>query len=584
MEYHDPRPVVTIVAWTLGVLLLASGCSSGPAEPATGADATTARGGDRTTKTGDDSGNAEKARTGAEVQEEGPSADEEPGEPMLSDLVNKRGKRRQIGVLEPPDGEWLVDEEGREYFVQEIPKLEGQYRWIDDDTIRTRYGLVYKLVGHDDDTFYVKIFKTEPVEATKAEHSEEDLAAAAATYEVEVPFRDVAILEPFGDGVPDHRRWRNGFEIADMNGDGELDIVHSPPRGMTQPPVIYLGDGKGGWKPLEARFPSAPYFYGDAAVADFDRDGHLDVALGMHGKGALVLVSDGTGGFERWDEGIEVQEPGSDRIVSSSRAIEAVDWDGDGWMDLLLFAEGPVGFEHVGRRKSYGKILYRNLGDGTWERQLGEGGKRKIFGDDLVLADVDGDGLVDFVTGTSVQNVDELLNIHTRDHSWRPTPLPGVRPAAYVTAVGVADFDSDGAVDVALGYGSHEYGIRRGGVDVLFNRGEGEWERLPLFATEERIGVTAMGTGDVDGDGDSDLVATTHDSRVLLFLGDGAGGFVRDDVEERSEPVPGCRGFHVALADLDGVEGDEIVASFSGDQCPGTGSIEVWRVESGRGG
>src|SRR5262245_42878837 len=81
------------------------------------------------------------------------------------------------------------------------------------------------------------------------------------------------VFEPFGRGLPTRGQWRNGFAVADMNGDGHPDIVHGPPRKVRGGPVVFLGDGRGGWTVWkDARFPAAPYDYGTAAVADFNGD------------------------------------------------------------------------------------------------------------------------------------------------------------------------------------------------------------------------------------------------------------------------------------------------------------------------
>src|SRR5260370_861172 len=50
-------------------------------------------------------------------------------------------------------------------------------------------------------------------------------------------------LEPFGRGLPDKGQWRQGFAIADMNGDGHPDLILPPPRGVPGVPEIFLGDG-----------------------------------------------------------------------------------------------------------------------------------------------------------------------------------------------------------------------------------------------------------------------------------------------------------------------------------------------------
>ena len=56
-------------------------------------------------------------------------------------------------------------------------------------------------------------------------------------------------VEPFGTGLPQRGQWRHGFDIADMNGDGFADLLHGPPRKGDGRPVVFLGDGRGGFAP-----------------------------------------------------------------------------------------------------------------------------------------------------------------------------------------------------------------------------------------------------------------------------------------------------------------------------------------------
>ena len=64
-------------------------------------------------------------------------------------------------ALEPPDGKWLVDEQGREYFTQEIPRIENQYRWVDDTHKQAQfaYGLILDVVTYDENKLVVKIYR-----------------------------------------------------------------------------------------------------------------------------------------------------------------------------------------------------------------------------------------------------------------------------------------------------------------------------------------------------------------------------------------------------------------------------------------
>ena len=87
-------------------------------------------------------------------------------------------------------------------------------------------------------------------------------------------------------------------------------------------PNIFLGDGRGHWRRWsEARYPDLPYDYGDAAVADFNGDGHMDVAFGIHLRGMLALVGDGGGGFEPWSSGIAIDHPGRGGAASAYSSV-----------------------------------------------------------------------------------------------------------------------------------------------------------------------------------------------------------------------------------------------------------------------
>ena len=93
-----------------------------------------------------------------------------------------------------------------------------------------------------------------------------------------------------------------------MNGDRVPDIVHGPPRKGRGWPVIFIGDGKGGFTRWAASFPRLPFDYGVVAVADFDRDGRADdIAIGSHLRGIAVLTGDGKGEFKQWGRGLELR-------------------------------------------------------------------------------------------------------------------------------------------------------------------------------------------------------------------------------------------------------------------------------------
>jgi len=485
-------------------------------------------------------------------------------------------------VLEPPDGVWLKDAEGQEYFVDRWPKSKA--RRIDKKTVRTVWGIPIDVFREDEKFYYYKIYKrvatTPPLKPQQRQPSAQEVQSIRESYKALVPASERLQFVPFGNGLPSAGQW-HGFAIADMNGDGHPDIILSPPRQAMNPvPVIFLGDGKGSWSRWrEVKFPPLAYDYGDVQVGDLNGDGHLDLVFGVHLRGLLALLGDGKGVFREWGRGLDFAADG--RTAFSSQAIKIIDWNGDGKPDILALSEGPG---MLGRRMvnhSRGTIMYLNHGDGTWERRA-KGEKNGLFGGSLTIGDFDGDGHPDFATSTGVMDRRDLVNLWRPKDRWETVTVKELRPMAFVWSVAAADFDGDGRADLAVAYTNFELSTWRSGIDILFSRADGHWERRTTFAGEGLNGPVALATGDLDGDGHKDLVALTATGDTLVFLGDGRGHFTREKTPPPAYPG-GCYGAHVELADLDGDGRDEVVAAFADaadeSHCPSGGGLTAWKAQ-----
>jgi hypothetical protein len=483
------------------------------------------------------------------------------------------------------------DEQGRGYTVRTIPKRQAVR--VDATHVRTNWGIVLDFVGEDGTNYQYKLYEvSEVTPAPAATPNATDRKRVAASYASHTRSSNRLQFTPFGTGLPTQGQWRDGFDLADVDGDGKLDLVHGPPRTGQPVPRIFLGDGRGNWRLWrEAKYPQLPYDYGDAAAGDLDGDGHVDLVLSSHLRGFAALRGDGRGGFTSMGRGLELAALGGGAAAPfSSRAFRLVDWNADGRLDILALGEGPrLDLQRGGNKRglagaAMGVALFLNGGKDGWRRADHRDPADGIFGQAIAVGDFDADGRRDFVTASGILGRTDLVYLGTADGDWRQLTVPAIRQFAYVRAVASADFDGDGRDDLAIGYLSYELETWRSGVDLLLARSGDTFERQVLTSVEDKTGVFALATGDLDGDHARDLVALTGNGETMIFLGDGHGRFTHEKT-----PPPAwtglCRGVHAELRDLDGDGRDDVIAAFAeessdstGEQrCPQGGGIAAWK-------
>ncbi|HYK03974.1 MAG TPA: VCBS repeat-containing protein [Thermoanaerobaculia bacterium] len=380
-------------------------------------------------------------------------------------------------------------------------------------------------------------------------------------------------FQPFDSGLPRSGQWRNGFAVADMNGDGLPDLAFGCARKRPGPPVIFLNERNGQWRRWEeAQFPPLPFDYGAVAAADFDGNGSNDLAVASHFTGVTVVLGDGRGTFvPASQEGLIFRPPDAPEGPApfTSRAVVALDWNRDGLADVAAMSEGPRGL--------LGVTVYENLGN-AW-RPVRAAAPEYVFGDVIAAGDVDGDGLPDLLTASQVTNYPRVLRFSSNpDGRLAPRQPETSLPVYLVHSAGLHDFGVDGRDELLIGYTSAT--SPRRAVLELLSFPAGAAPPRELWSDEGNGRIMALAAGDVNGDGSADVVAGLSDGRLLTFRGDGRAFVTRDaDI-----PVPewrrGCNAYTVRLADLDGDGRDEVIAGFAGESngCTSGGGIEVWKA------
>ncbi len=175
----------------------------------------------------------------------------------------------------------------------------------------------------------------------------------------------------------------------------------------------------------------------------------------------------------------------------ASRFVLA-DFDGDGDLDC---AQIPLGYPGV--------TIHSNAGDGHFD--AGHPWTFTGIGDgsawDLSAGDVDGDGDVDLVvTGGSPQHTSLLLNDGTGALQ-SATPLYAGLSDSSTPGCDLVDLDQDGDLDLTVGVGGSSPSLL-----TFTNGGTGSFTLGPVYALQSGASPRWMRSGDLDGDGDFDVV------------------------------------------------------------------------------
>lgn len=273
--------------------------------------------------------------------------------------------------------------------------------------------------------------------------------------------------------------------LADLDGDGDLDVLTSETTGTGW----HRNTGNGNFV-RQSIISSGT----SATLGDIDGDGDLDL---VNREGSAISWHENRTGDWRI-----VQKHVISGHVPNPRVLGLADLDGDGDVDLLASRTSSQG----GPPPKFELVWYENVdGGGSFGIQ-----KRIATVDDfpptLLTGDLDADGDEDFVVVT-----DSILVFENADGKGQFRRKSTIGLARHRSVTTLADLDGDGHLDIVSG-------LSESGALVWNKNAAGRGAFGHEQTIEADMGwINDISVGDLDNDGDADIVSSVRNDKRITW-------------------------------------------------------------------
>lgn len=342
----------------------------------------------------------------------------------------------------------------------------------------------------------------------------------------------------------------SSVEVADFNKDGKPDIViaHTADNdkavaNMENSSItILLNAGKREFTQAKRSPFYAGDFPNDINIADFNKDGNLDIALANHVKKYFtVLLGNGKGQFSE-----APHSPFTVQVKPHPHGIISADFNGDEYLDI---ATDSWGVDSIVILSGDGKGDFKNpayyaTGKHPYER-LRTADFNKDSKPDIVTTNLDGNS-VTILLGDGRGN----FSTHLFDAGSNPF------------GVATGDLNGDGNIDLAVVNAPTISAGKPGkdGLTILLGDGNGNFSRLKGSPFETGLGPTRVAIGDLNNDGINDIAVSNYKSNFISVY------YMSKNGVQSSIQLPiGKHSDGIAIFDIDGDGKKDIIATSPDD-------------------